>query len=73
MRTVEQVIALWPTVPDFARDIGITPKHAQTMRARESIPPGYWLDVVRAATERGFKGVSLEVLARIHARERAAS
>ncbi|MPZ36647.1 MAG: hypothetical protein GEU95_01065 [Rhizobiales bacterium] len=66
-RTAADVMAKWPTDADFARDIGVKPTHAQTMKVRDSIPPGYWPAVVVAAAKRNIQGLTLEVLAKIAA------
>jgi len=63
IRAVADIMALWPTDADFARDIGIKPSHAQVMQTRDSIPAPYWSKVVAAAAERGIEGVTLELLA----------
>jgi hypothetical protein len=62
---VIDVIGLWPSVADFAGDIGIARKHAQTMKDRKSIPAPYWAKVMAAAAARGIVGVTLERLAEI--------
>jgi hypothetical protein len=70
MDTFAAIMAAWPTDADFARDIGIRPNHGQVMKARGSIPPGYWPDVVRAAEARRIEGVTIERLADIAAARR---
>jgi len=73
LETVAQVMGLWATDAEFARDIGIKPSHAQTMKVRGSIPVDYWPDIIAAAERRGLAGVTADTLMRIHAPERAAS
>lgn len=63
MHDVASLMALWPSVSDFARDIGIAPTHAHVMKLRGSIPPAHWSAVVSAAEARGFSDVSMDVLA----------
>lgn len=72
MRTFEDVFAAFGGPTRFADAVGIKPFHAQTMKTRDSIPPGYWSDVVKAAAELGIKGINLEALARIAAAKREA-
>lgn len=67
MHTIAEVLARWPTDADFARDIGVKPNHAQTMKVRNSIPSAYWSQIVAAAAARGIEGVTLELLASIAA------
>lgn len=64
-----QIINLWPTIADFASDIGVGYEAAKAMRRRGSIPPGYWVRTVEAATRRGFPGVDYQRLAELVAIE----
>ncbi len=57
------IINLWPSLTDFAADLAIEYGTAKAMRRRSSIPPEYWLAVVRSAAAREIEGVSLEALA----------
>lgn len=66
--TVADLMALWPSDAEFARDAGIAPKHASTMKARNSIPDDYRPGVIDAAQRRGFEGVTYERLTLIHAK-----
>lgn len=67
MRTVDDLMRLWPTVAEFARDIGIKPTHAQTMRVRGSIPVEYWPNILAAAKTRNLRGVTADALMTLHA------
>lgn len=73
MRFVHDLMALWPSVSEFARDIGVKPSHAQTMKARGRIPVDYFEATVEAASRRGFAGVTYEALVRMHARQQPAT
>lgn len=64
-----QIINLWPTIADFATDIGVGYEAAKAMRRRGSIPPGYWVRTVDAAARRGFAGVDYQRLAELVAVE----
>lgn len=46
----------------FGRAIGVAGFHAQAMKTRDSIPPGYWLRVVEAAKKLGIEDISLDRL-----------
>lgn len=59
------VIDRWESVTQFAGDIGVGPKHAHAMRARDSIPPLYWPRVIEAATKRGKDDITYELLAQL--------
>lgn len=54
----------------FQRATGISDGHARTMKARESIPPEYWPEIVAAAAREGIPGITFETLARLAARKR---
>lgn len=70
--THSEIISLWPSLSDFADDLGIQYGTAKAMRRRDSIPPEYWIAVTDKAKERGLDGVSLEALAEAVARPEAA-
>lgn len=63
--TYASIIIRWNSYADFAEDIGVDRKHAHAMFARDSIPPYYWLAVVKAASRRGYEGITYELLARL--------
>lgn len=65
------IIDKWPSLSDFAADLGIQYGTAKAMRRRGSIPADRWVEVVEKAKARKLKGVSLEALA-LAAAERAA-
>lgn len=58
-----EIINKWPTLSDFADDLGVQYGTAKAMRRRGSIPPEHWLTVVGKAATREIDDVSLEVLA----------
>jgi hypothetical protein len=72
VKSVESLLRRWPSVSEFARDIGIAPNHAQTMKARGSIPVEYWPATIAAAKARHIGGVTAECLMNLHARGRGA-
>lgn len=61
--THADLINLWPSLADFAADIGVEYGTAKAMRRRSSIPSEYWLAMVRSADVRTIAGVTLEALA----------
>lgn len=65
METFEQVIQAFGGPTKYAEAIGIKHFHAGTMKQRDSIPPAYWADTVKAARARDIEGVTLEKLAEI--------
>ncbi|NSY10808.1 hypothetical protein G6L14_02105 [Agrobacterium vitis] len=67
--THADIINLWPSIAEFARDIGAPYETAKAMRRRSSIPAGYWVRVVDSASWRAFEAVSLSALAEAAALE----
>jgi hypothetical protein len=65
--THADLINLWPSLSDFASDIGVGYESAKAMRRRSSIPCGYWKYMVEAASRRGLHEVSFVRLADIAA------
>lgn len=56
------VIALWPSLGEYADDIGAEYGTAKQHRRRNSIPDAYRSAVVSAARRRKFAGISFELL-----------
>lgn len=67
------IINSWPTLSDFADDLGVAYGTAKAMRRRGSIPSEHWIAVVAGARSRGIDGVSLEALAQAAASRLEAS
>lgn len=63
MQTFDDVFVAFGGPRRLAAALGIRHFHAGTMKARGSIPPAYWSDLVSAANELGIEGVTLEALA----------
>lgn len=70
IKSFRDVIELWPSIGEFAEDIGVKYVTGQLMKHRDSIDADHWVAVVEAAKRRGFKGVTYEALARIRAGEK---
>lgn len=60
--TFSQLIEEWPTVAEFARDVGQNVEAAKKWKQRNSIPASNWIAVVEAAGSRGIN-ISIEQLA----------
>lgn len=67
--THTDIINKWPSLSDFAQDLGVMYGTAKAMRRRSSIPSEHWLILVTKARKRGIKGISLEALAAAVARK----
>lgn len=63
MNSFSDIIAAFGGVVPFRDAMGLPDVNARQMKQRDSIPAGYWPDVVRAASERCIEGITLERLA----------
>lgn len=57
--SISGLIDHWPTIGEFAAEVGCGYEAARQMRRRESIAPEHWQNVIAAAERRGINGVSL--------------
>lgn len=62
LASFDDVIAEFGGPSKFAEAIGIPAFHAQTMKARGSIPSAYWRKTIHAARERGLDRITDELL-----------
>jgi hypothetical protein len=69
MQNVADIFASWPSDAELARDLGVPYPPISAWKQRGSIPAAYWWHVTRAARGRGLAEVTLDLLARIHARK----
>ena len=67
MNSFVDIIDAFGGAAPFGGAIGIPDSHARAMKARNSIPDGYWLKTVEAARERSIENVTLESLAALAA------
>lgn len=69
MQTFSDIINLWPDPApvSLAGDLQEEPGTVRQWRNRDVLPPGKWLGVIRSASRRRIRGVSLYRLARIAA------
>lgn len=63
MNSFAEIIDAFGGAASFGSAIGITDSHARAMRARDSIPDGYWLKTVETAQARGLDSITLETFA----------
>ena len=49
-----QIISSWPSLKDFAQDVGVTYETAKAMKRRNSINSSYWSKLISAANARGY-------------------
>ena len=57
-----EIIALWPSLAEFAAAIAVDYGTAKQMRRRKSIPDEYRPAVVADAAARGIAGITFELL-----------
>lgn len=65
IETFDDVFAAFGGAPKLGEAIGIKDFHAQTMKARKSIPAAYWQRVVDAAAAIGKPEINYEKLAEL--------
>lgn len=71
MSDFHSIIKAWPSLSEFAADVGVEYGTAKQWCRRNSIPPVHWLTVCEAAQARGMEDITVESLAAIAARSRA--
>lgn len=72
MNTFRDIIACWPSIGDFAADIGVPYQAAQSMWWRDSIGVVHWPAVLRCLRGRGWPGLTNDDLVSMKlSRERA--
>jgi hypothetical protein len=62
MHSFSDVIAKWPGLTEFKRDMGVPITTAQSWRDRDSIPNGYWKTLIEKGRARGIRGITYALL-----------
>jgi hypothetical protein len=65
MNSFAEIIDAFGGASPFGEAVGIPDSHARAMKARNSIPDGYWSRAVEAAQSRNISGVTLETFAEL--------
>lgn len=73
MDSFSAVIILWPSVAELAADIDRPVGTVRQWKNRNCIPAKEWLEVVRAAKERGFNEITYDLLSKLAAELRSRS
>jgi hypothetical protein len=76
METLPALFTAFGGPAKVGQAIGVSTEHAASMKRRNSIPVGYWPQLIAAARERRITGITYESLTHLHAgsrSERAAS
>jgi hypothetical protein len=66
-KTFDELIDLWPSGAEFARDIDVKPSHVGVFKVRKNIPSEHWPAIIKAAEGRGIAGVTAETLLAVQA------
>lgn len=67
MRNAAQIIDLWPSRTDLARELDVSYQTISKWRTRRSIPPSYWKGLLMSAAAHDIEGVSAMTLVEAHA------
>ena len=70
MKTFRDVIALWPSMSELARDVDAPIQTVAAWKRRDRIPDEYWNCVLDAAKSRKLKSVTPAVLIGLAAKKR---
>lgn len=67
--TIDDLMGLWPSDAEFARDVGLKENHPSVFKDRRSIPVRHWPAIIEAAQRRAqepggrkFKAVTADAL-----------
>jgi len=66
MKGIDQILALWPSIADLGRDLGVPYSTVAAWKQRGSIPVAYWRGLTQAARSRGLREVTSELLVALH-------
>lgn len=67
MRNAAQIIDLWPSRVELARELDVSYQTISKWRARRSIPPSYWKTLLASAAAHNIAEVSAVALVEAHA------
>lgn len=67
MNSFEQIINAWPSIGEFANDMGVNVETARGWRKRDSIPAKYWKRLLNKASQRNIS-ISADILVDLAAR-----
>lgn len=70
-RTVRELTDLWKELEHITADTGIKMDALYSMRHRNRVEAAHWQPLVTSARKRKLSGVTLELLAGIHAKKPA--
>jgi formyltetrahydrofolate hydrolase len=71
MKDVRDIISNWKSIAAFAESVDVPYERACQWKKRNSLPPEYWGEVIKAASKEGISGVTLEALLNMRTGEAA--
>lgn len=66
MNSVDDILALWPSMADLGRDLGVPYSTVTAWKQRGSIPVTHWRALIEAARSRRLRDVTSELLVELH-------
>lgn len=66
MKGIDQILALWPSLAEVGRDLGVPYSTVAAWKQRGSIPVAYWRALTEAARVRGLREVTSGLLVELH-------
>lgn len=66
MKSIEAILALWPSMAELGRDLGVPYATVAAWKQRGSIPVAHWRGLTDAARSRGLRDVTSELLVELH-------
>lgn len=72
MEDFRSILVKWPSLETLASDVDATEAAVRKWHQRNTIPADYWVSVELAAKARAIDGVTVNVLAELAKRRRAA-
>lgn len=52
MKVLDDLLGIWPSHAELARDIDKSPKHISAIVQRQSVPTRFWTPIIKAAERR---------------------
>ena len=66
MVKVADLVKLWPRANDLARELKVSPSRISDWKNRNAIPVSYWQTLLESARRRRIRGVTADLLVRMH-------
>jgi hypothetical protein len=73
LRSFTDIIGLWPSLSDLAREMGAPAASVRQWKVRDRIPATWWDSLLTAATKRKFRNVNASLLLTLSDQKRRAA